>query len=169
MSIRVHSCAFVVQTFPCHRHFVPFVYFVLFVVHPLLNGRVAELPRGRAHARHPRTAFSSLFPMKKYSCPFVCIRGSYSFRHFVPFVYFVLFVVEYSPRLFVSIRVHSWFISFRPFVVHILSIPSCPFVASKDHSAIKKQTGHPRKIIKKVYISTCYSKTSFPYGTSWSP
>ena len=88
---------------------------------------------------------------------------------FVPFVYFVLFVVKYSLRPFVSIRVHSWFISFRPFVVHILSIPSCPFVASKDHSAIKKQTGHPRKIIKKVYISTCYSKTSFPYGTSWSP
>ena len=151
------------------RHFVPFVYFVLFVVHPLLNGRVAELPRGRAHARHPRTAFSSLFPMKNYSCPLVSIRGSHSFRHFVPFVYFVLFVVKYSLRPFVSIRVHSWFISFRPFVVHILSIPSCPFVASKDHSAIKKQTGHPRKIIKKVYISTCYSKTSFPYGTSWSP
>ncbi len=84
-------------------------------------------------------------------------------------MYFVLFVVKYSLRPFVSIRVHSWFISFRPFVVHILSIPSCPFVASKDHSAIKKQTGHPRKIIKKVYISTCYSKTSFPYGTSWSP
>ena len=151
------------------RHFVPFVYFVLFVVHPLLNGRVAELPRGRAHARHPRTAFSSLFPMKNYSYPLVSIRGSYSFRHFVPFVYFVLFVVKYSLRPFVSIRVHSWFISFRPFVVHILSIPSCPFVASKDHSAIKKQTGHPRKIIKKVYISTCYSRTSFPYGTSWSP
>ena len=142
MSIGVHSCAFVVQTIPCHRHFVPFVYFVLFVVHPLLNGRVAELPRGRAHARHPRTAFSSLFPMKNYSCPLVSIRGSYSFRHFVPFVYFVLFVVKYSLR---------------------------PFVASKDHSAIKKQTGHPRKIIKKVYISSCYSKTSFPYGTSWSP
>ena len=80
--------------------------------------------------------------MKNYSCPLVSIRGSYSFRHFVPFVYFVLFVVKYSLR---------------------------PFVASKDHSAIKKQTGHPRKIIKKVYISSCYSKTSFPYGTSWSP
>ena len=101
------------------RHFVPFVYFVLFVVHPLLNGRVAELPRGRAHARHPRTAFSSLFPMKNYSYPLVSIRGSYSFRHFVPFVYFVLFVVKYSLRPFVSIRgsfvVHSWFIFFPSF------------------------------------------------------
>ena len=28
----------------------------------LLNGRVAELPRGRAHARHPRTTFFSLLP-----------------------------------------------------------------------------------------------------------
>ncbi len=147
--IRAHSCAFVVQTIPCHRHFVPFVYFVLFVVHPLLNGRVAELPRGRAHARHPRTAFSSLFPMKNYSCPLVSIRGSYSFRHFVPFVYFVLFVVKYSLRPFVSIRVHSWFISFRPFVVHILSIPSCPFVASKDHSAIKNRPGIPERLSKR--------------------
>ena len=87
---RVHSCFSWLNTpsapscpFVCirgsysFRHFVPFVYFVLFVVHPLLNGRVAELPRGRAHARHPRTAFSSLFPMKYYSCPFVFIRGSY--------------------------------------------------------------------------------------------
>ena len=65
------------------RHFVPFV---LFVVHPLLNGRVAELPRGRAQARHPRTTFSSLFPMKNHSCPFVV---HISLRHFVPFVVFV--------------------------------------------------------------------------------
>jgi len=165
--------------------------------------RGSPSPTGRAHARHPRTAFSSLFPMKNYSCPLVSIRGSYSFRHFVPFVPFVVswlntpsapswlirvhscsFVVHTpSPsfRVFRAFRafrgsnvffsVHScsfvvhilsapsWFISFRPFVVHILSIPSCPFVASKDHCAIKKQTCHPRKIIKKVYISTCYSKT----------
>ena len=100
--IGVHSCAFVVHSwfiffppFRAFRHFVPFVYFVLFVVHPLLNGRVAELPRGRAHARHPRTAFSSLFPMKKYSCPFVFIRGSYLS----------------APSWFIfssSLRVHSW-------------------------------------------------------------
>ena len=154
------------------RHFVPFVYFVLFVVHPLLNGRVAELPRGRAHARHPRTAFSSLFPMKNYSCPLVSIRGSYSFRHFVPFVYFVLFVVKYSLRPFVSIRVHSC-----SFVVHIFpplrgSYSLHPFVSIRGLEGPQrhqKQTGHPRKIIKKVYISSCYSKTSFPYGTSWSP
>ena len=127
--------------------------------------RGSPSPTGRAHARHPRTTFSSLLP-SPYEKIFVSIRVHswfISFRHFVPFV---LFVVQ---MFLVSIRVHSWFISFRPFVVHILSIPSCPFVASKDHSAIKKQTGHPRKIIKKVYISTCYSRTSFPYGTSWSP
>ena len=55
-----------------------------------------------------------------FSCPFVCIRGSKMF-----FVFFVLFVVKtvYSFRVFrvfrgydylfsfVSIRVHSWFIS----------------------------------------------------------
>ena len=159
---RVHSCFSWLNNLPASscplvsirgsysfRHFVPFVYFVLFVVHPLLNGRVAELPRGRAHARHPRTAFSSLFPMKNYSCPLVSIRGSYSFRHFVPFVYFVLFVVKYSLRPFVSIRVHSWFISFRPFVVHILSIPSCPFVASKDHSAIKNRPAILERLSKR--------------------
>ena len=92
-----------------------------------------------------------LFVVEYSLRPFVCIGVHWCafvvqtipcHRHFVPFVYFVLFVVKYSLRL---------------------------FVASKDHSAIKKQTGHPRKIIKKVYISSCYSKTSFPYGTSWSP
>ena len=143
--------------------------------------------------------FSWLNTPSAPSCPFVSIRGpNYSlpssfrafrvFRAFrgssppqwtrgriaararprAPSTHCLLLSIPYE-KLFVSIRVHSWFISFRPFVVHILSIPSCPFVASKDHSAIKKQTGHPRKIIKKVYISTCYSKTSFPYGTSWSP
>ena len=144
--------------------------------------RGSPSPTGRAHARHPRTTFSSLFPMKNYSCPFVvhswfiffpsfrafrafrAFRGSYSFRHFVPFV---LSVVQ------IFFRVHSC-----AFVVHILSIPSW-FIFSpslrvhswprRTTSAIKKQTGHPRKIIKKVYISTCYSRTSFPYGTSWSP
>ena len=116
------------------RHFVPFVLFVVkYSLRPFVSIRV-------------------------HSCPFV-VQTIPCHRYFVPFVYFVLFVVKYSLRPFVSIRVHSWFISFRPFVVHILSIPSCPFVAPKDHSAIKKQTGHPRKIIKKVYISTCYSKT----------
>ena len=73
---RVHSCFSWLNNLPASscplvsirgsysfRHFVPFVYFVLFVVHPLLNGRVAELPRGRAHARHPRTTFSSLLPV----------------------------------------------------------------------------------------------------------
>ncbi len=90
------SCPFVsIRGSYSFRHFVPFVYFVLFVVHPLLNGRVAELPRGRAHARHPRTAFSSLFPMKKYSCPFVFIRGSYLSAP----SWFI-----FSP----SLRVHSW-------------------------------------------------------------
>ena len=41
----------------------PFVYFVYFVVHPLLNVRTAELPCGRARARQPRTAFSLLLPI----------------------------------------------------------------------------------------------------------
>ncbi len=46
---------------------IPFVYFVFFVVFPppsllLLRGRVAEPPRGRAQARHPRTTFSVLLP-----------------------------------------------------------------------------------------------------------
>ena len=41
---------------------------------------------GRAHARHPRATFSSLFPMKNHSCPFV---AHISLRHFVPFVVFV--------------------------------------------------------------------------------
>ena len=45
-------------------------------------------PTGRAHARHPRTTFSSFLPMKKYSCAFVV---HISLRHFV---YFVLFVVQ---------------------------------------------------------------------------
>ncbi len=92
VSIGIHSWF---KLSPAIVIFVPFVYFVLFVVHPLLNGRVAELPRGRAHARHPRTAFSSLFPMKKYSCPFVFIRGSYLSAP----SWFI-----FSP----SLRVHSW-------------------------------------------------------------
>ena len=105
---RVHSCFSWLNNLPASscplvsirgsysfRHFVPFVYFVLFVVHPLLNGRVAELPRGRAHARHPRTTFSSLFPMKNHSCPFVFIRGSYLSAP----SWFI-----FSP----SLRVHSW-------------------------------------------------------------
>ena len=45
---------------------IPFVYFVFFVVFPpsllLLRGRVAEPPRGRVQARHPRTTFSFLLP-----------------------------------------------------------------------------------------------------------
>ena len=52
----------------------PFVYFVYFVVHSLLNVRAAEATRGRAQARQPRTTF---FPMKKlfvsHSCPFVVL------------------------------------------------------------------------------------------------
>ena len=40
----------------------PFVYFVYFVVHSLLNVRAAEATRGRAQARHPRTTFFSLLP-----------------------------------------------------------------------------------------------------------
>ena len=40
----------------------------------LLNGRVAELPRGRAHARHPRTTFSSLFPMKNWHSWFSLLK-----------------------------------------------------------------------------------------------
>ena len=39
----------------------------------LLNGRVAELPRGRAHARHPRTAFSSLLPIPYEELAFVVL------------------------------------------------------------------------------------------------
>ena len=39
----------------------------------LLNGRVAELPRGRAHARHPRTAFSSLLPVPYGKLAFVVL------------------------------------------------------------------------------------------------
>ena len=42
-----------------------------FVVHPLLNGRTAALPCGRAHARHPRTAFSSLLPIPYGKLAFV--------------------------------------------------------------------------------------------------
>ena len=56
VSIRVHSCPFVVLLFP------PFVYFVCFVVHSLLNERTAQLPCGRAQARHPRTTFYLLLP-----------------------------------------------------------------------------------------------------------
>ncbi len=41
----------------------------------LLNGRTADLPRGRAHARHPRTAFSSLFPMKNWHSWFSLLNG----------------------------------------------------------------------------------------------
>ena len=40
----------------------PFVYFVYFVVHSLLNVRTAEWPCGRAHARQPRTTFYLLLP-----------------------------------------------------------------------------------------------------------
>ena len=198
MSLRVPSCPFVcIRGSYSFRHFVPFVYFVLFVVHPLLNGRVAELPRGRAHARHPRTAFSSLFPMKNYSCPFVFIRGSYlsapswfifspslrvhswfvflpSFRAFrvfrafrgssppqwtrgriaararprAPSTHCLLLSIPYE-KLFVSIRVHSWFISFRPFVVHILSIPSCPFVASRTTAPSKNRPAILERLSKR--------------------
>ena len=179
---RVHSCFSWLNNLPASscplvsirgsysfRHFVPFVYFVLFVVHPLLNGRVAELPRGRAHARHPRTAFSSLFPMKNYSCPFVFIRGSYlsaisCLSCISCFSWLNTPSAHSCPFVFIRgsyLSAHSWFI-FSP----SLRVHSWP---RRTTSAIKKQTGHPRKIIKKVYISTCYSKTSFPYGTSWSP
>ena len=47
------------------------------------NGRTAELPRGRAHARHPRTAFSSLFPMKNWHSWFSLLkwtRGRFAAR-----------------------------------------------------------------------------------------
>ena len=44
-----------------------------FVVHPLLNGRTADLPCGRAHARHPRTAFSSLLPIPYEKLAFVVL------------------------------------------------------------------------------------------------
>ena len=135
--------------------------------------------------------FSWLNTPSATSCPFVSIRGpNYSlpssfrafrvFRAFrgssppqwtrgriaararprAPSTHCLLLSIPYE-KLFVSIRVHSWFILSPSLRVH-----SWP---RRTTSAVKKQTGHPRKIIKKVYISTCYSKTLFPYGTSWSP
>ena len=86
---------------------IPFVYFVFFVVFPpsllLLRGRVAEPPRGRAQARHPRTTFSFLLPSPYFGSPlqsdhalpspffsllptFVSISGSNCFVFFVFFV-----------------------------------------------------------------------------------
>ena len=52
VSLRVHSWFY----------YSPFRAFRAFRGSTLLNGRVAELPRGRAHARHPRTTFFSLLP-----------------------------------------------------------------------------------------------------------
>ena len=162
--------------FPCINIIIP-KYSCPFVVLPLPQGAPT-----RAIPALPSPP-SSLLPMKKYSCPFVCIRGSYlsvisclscfswfiffpSFRAFRAFrgsnFFFVsIRVHSWFKFFFVSIRVHSWFI-FSP----SLRVHSWP---RRTTSAIKKQTRHPRKIIKKVYISTCYSRTSFPYGTSWSP
>ncbi len=131
--------------------------------------RGSPSPTGRAHARHPRTTFSSLLPMKKYSCPFVSIRGSYlsvisCLSCISCFSWLNTPSAPSCPFVFIRgsyLSPHSWFI-FSP----SLRVHSWP---RRTTSAIKEQTGHPRKIIKKVYISACYSKTSFPYGTSWSP
>ena len=80
LSIRVHSCPFVVLPLPPSSCF--FVYFVLFVVQTLLGLRFLHI---RVH-----------------SCPFVSIRGSPS----SPF--FVFFVVQTLLGLcFLHIRVHS--------------------------------------------------------------
>ena len=83
---------------------IPFVYFVFFVVFPpsllLLRGRVAEPPRGRAQARHPRTTFSFLLPtpyFRVHSCPFVVLS----------FFSCVSCVSWFDP--FVPIRALSWF------------------------------------------------------------
>ena len=41
------------------------------------NGRTAALPCGRAHARHPRTTVSSLFPMKNWHSWFPLLKWTH--------------------------------------------------------------------------------------------
>ena len=86
---------------------IPFVYFVFFVVPPsllLLRGRVAEPPRGRAQARHPRTTLYLLLPSPYFGSPLQSVHALPSpFFSLLPtfvsisglncFVFFVLFVV----------------------------------------------------------------------------
>ena len=59
----------------------------------ILRGRVAEPPRGRAQARHPRTTFSFLLPSPYFGSPLQS-------DHALPSPFFSLFPT------FVSIRVH---------------------------------------------------------------
>ena len=76
----------------------PFVVFVVFVV-SFLNVRTAILPCGRARARQPRTAFSSLLPTlfkKDIRGPFVSIRGSI----ICPFVVFVVSFLNVRTAIF---------------------------------------------------------------------
>ena len=130
-----------------HCFLLPTLYSLLvpFVVHLHLRQRTAELPRSTeahcivtTHYFLPSPPYSLL---KKYSCPFVSIRGSI----ICPFVVFVVSflnvrtaifaVLNGSPlhsdhallstlssllsfkKIFVSIRVHSWFyyLPFRGF------------------------------------------------------
>ena len=120
VSIGVHWCPFVVHILsaisclPSFRAFRVFRAFRGSSPPQWTRGRIAARARPRAPSTH------CLLLSIPYEKLFVSIRVHswfISFRHFVPFVYFVLFVVKYSLRPFVSIRVHSWFIR-GSFVVH---------------------------------------------------
>ena len=55
---------------------IPFVYYRgLLPSLLLLRGRVAEPPRGRAHARHPRTVLFSLFPSPYCGSPLQSVQA----------------------------------------------------------------------------------------------
>ena len=135
------SCAFVL--FVVKYSLRPFVsigvHWCPFVVHIL--SAISCLPSFRAFR---------VFRAFRGSSPPQWTRGRIAARARprAPSTHCLLLSIPYE-KLFVSIRVHSWFISFRPFVVHILSIPSCPFVASKDHSAIKNRPGIPERLSKR--------------------
>ena len=98
---RVHSCPLVVlllslSCISCFSWSPPSLL--------LLRGRVAEPPRGRAQARHPRTTFSFLLPSPYFGSPlhsdhalpspfFSLLPSSVSIRGSNCFVFFVFFVV----------------------------------------------------------------------------
>ena len=104
---------------------------------PLLNGCAAELPCGRAHARHPRTTFSFLLPppyFRVHSCPLVVLLLSLSC--FSCFSWFPTSMDGRArarhPRTTFSILLPSPYLrpsTHYPLLSSPSSLLSCPFVS----------------------------------------